>query len=104
MTVFHASKYIKGRLIKQDFYKYPYGYPPSHEVKPTLLWRIATAWKFIVHNDLSNITDDDLETELRRRRKIMSNFIPSGPWKVETQNGELVILADNKVIARIEPN
>ena len=26
-----------------------------------------------------------------------------GPWKVGVQNGELVILADNEVIARIEP-
>ena len=32
----------------------------------------------------------------------MSNFTP-GPWEVGAQNGELVTLAGNEVIAKIEP-
>ena len=47
MYCYKPGKYIKGRWVHQDFDKYPkhLGYPSEDEVKPTLSWRIAEAWK-----------------------------------------------------------
>ena len=51
MSCYKPGKFIKGRWVFQDFDKYPMhlgyhlGYPSEDEVKPTLSWRIAEAWK-----------------------------------------------------------
>ena len=51
MSYYEPGKFIRGRWVKQDFDKYPMhlgyhlGYPSEDEVKPTLSWRIAEAWK-----------------------------------------------------------
>ena len=42
-----VGRYIKGRWVERDYCKYPQsaGYPSEDEVKPTLSWRLAEAWK-----------------------------------------------------------
>ena len=53
MSYYEPGKFIRGRWIRQDFNKYPVelgyclGYPSEDEVKPTLSWRIAEAWKIL---------------------------------------------------------
>lgn len=46
MSFYAPGKYIRGRWVERDYRKYPLGgYPSEDEVKPTLSWRIAEAWK-----------------------------------------------------------
>ena len=45
MSFYAPGKYIRGRWAERDYRRYPYGYPSEDEVKPTLSWRIAEAWK-----------------------------------------------------------